>query len=303
MKTIKKIGKWIGYTLLALLLIAAAGYGYAYWQVEKRLNKVYHTEVPAITIPSDSAAIARGAHQYVVHGCRDCHGPNLGGRVLLDNPVMGMLAARNLTKGKGGLPADFGDQDWLRTLKHGVNREGKPLLIMPANETTNIADKDLADIIAFCKSRPSVDNPDLPEQKLGPVLMLIAGLAEPAFFPAEKFDHQFRTIAQKPVEASAQYGEYLTASCTACHRADFRGGPALAPGYPPVPDITSQGRVGKWTEDQFKHTLRTGTTPDGHRLDSTKMPWTRTRDFSDTELQAVRLFLLSLPDTKTMVAK
>jgi hypothetical protein len=44
-------------------------------------------------------------------------------------------------------------------------------------------------------------------------------------------------------------------------------------------------------------TLRTGITPEGHRSDSTKMPWTRTRDFSDTELRAVRAYLLSLPQT------
>jgi hypothetical protein len=62
----------------------------------------------------------------------------------------------------------------------------------------------------------------------------------------------------------------------------------LAPGYPAVPDITSEGRVGKWTEEQFMRTLRTGVTPDGHQIDSTKMPWTRTRDFSNTEPKAVR---------------
>jgi hypothetical protein len=43
-------------------------------------------------------------------------------------------------------------------LKHGVDREGKPLVIMPSHETTQFADKDLADLIAYCRSRPAVDN-------------------------------------------------------------------------------------------------------------------------------------------------
>ncbi len=297
------IARWLGYALLVFLLMGIAVYGYAWWQVEQRLNKIYPTAVQSTPIPHDSASVARGAHLYVVHGCRDCHQADLRGRVLIDHLLVGRLAARNLTKGKGGLPADFGDQDWLRTLKHGVTREGKPLLAMPANETAKISDKDLADIIAYCKSRPPVDNPDLPQQKLGPMLLLVAGVAEPTFFPAEQIDHALTSVPQMQTEASPRYGAYLTTNCTACHRPDFRGGPPLAPGYPPVPDITSKGRVGKWTETQFVRTLRTGITPDGHRLDSTKMPWTRTRDFSETELKAVRLFLLSLPKDSVLAAK
>jgi len=146
MKTIKKAAKWLGYVLLALLGVALTAYGYATWRVSQRLNKTYPTHVSGIQVPDDSAAVARGAHLYVVHACRDCHGANLAGRVVLDNPLMGRLVARNLTKGKGGLPAGFEDRDWLRTLKHGVNREGKPLWVMPAHETTKIADADLADI-------------------------------------------------------------------------------------------------------------------------------------------------------------
>jgi mono/diheme cytochrome c family protein len=294
-RTLIKIGKWLSYSLLALLLIAAATYGYAYWNTEQRLNKVYPTQTPAITITNDSAAILRGAHLYVVHACRDCHAPDLRGRVLLDNPLMGRLAARNLTRGKGGLPADFNDQDWLRTLKHGVKRDGKPLLVMPAHETTQIADQELADIIAYCKSQPPVDN-QLPPEQLGPMLRAIAGLVEPTFFPAEKINHAILPIARQQPEVSAAYGKYLTIACSACHRENFRGGPPLAPGCPPVPDITAKGRVGKWTEAEFMRTLRTGVTPDGHQLDSTKMPWPRTREFSETELKAVRTFLLSLPE-------
>ena len=301
MKTLKRVGKWLGYGLLALLAVALLAYGYACWNVSQRLNKVYPTQVPGIPVPLDSAAIARGAHLYVVHACRDCHGANLAGRVVLDNPLMGRLIARNLTRGKGGLPAHFDDQDWLRTLKHGVDRQGKPLLIMPAHETTRIADQDLADIIAYCKSRPPVDNL-LPEQQLGLVLTALIGLSDPAFFPAEKIDHALLPVARRQEGPTAAYGEYLAANCSACHQADFRGAPPMAPGYPPVPNITSQGRVGRWTEAEFLRTLRTGVTPEGHRLDSTKMPWPRTRDFSLTELRAVRAYLLSLPKNPDLAA-
>jgi mono/diheme cytochrome c family protein len=302
MKTIKKVGKWLGYTLLTLLGVALTAYGYAAWNVSGRLDKTYPTHVSGITIPTDSAAVARGAHLYVVHACRDCHTPNLAGRVVLDNPMMGRLVARNLTRGRGGLPADWDDHDWLRALKHGVNREGKPLWVMPAHETTKIADQDLADIIAYCKSRPPVDNP-MPPQQLGLVLTAVIGLTDPVFFPAEKIDHALLPVASREPQATAAYGEYLSTNCTACHQPDFKGAPPMAPGYPPVPNITSEGRVGRWTEEEFVRTLRTGVTPDGHALDSTKMPWTRTRDFSDTELRAVRAYLLSLPKSPALAAE
>jgi mono/diheme cytochrome c family protein len=303
MKTIKKIGKWLGYAFAGILLICLVVYGYIYWNIEQRLNKVYPTTTPAIRIPTDSASIARGEHLFVVHGCKDCHGTDLKGRYMANETLIGKVAAQNLTKGKGGLPADYSDQDWLRVLKHGVNREGKTLIIMPANETTKLADKDLADIIAYCKSRPPKDNELDKTPELGPVLKTLIAFNKLDLLPAEHIDHQLTPIAEKKPEASVEYGAYLTTNCAACHRTNFQGGPPLAPGAPEVPNITSTGRVGKWSEQEFMQTLRTGITPDGHKIDSTQMPWPRTREFSDVELKAVRQFLLSLPKAETLVAK
>lgn len=296
MKIIKKIGKWLGYGMLGLFLLALLLYGYVHWKIEQRLSRVYPTHTPSITIPTDSSAIARGKHLYVVHACKDCHQQDLKGRLMVDSPLLGRIAARNLTKGKGGLPADFNDQDWLRTLKHGVNREGKPLIIMPSHETTQITDKDLSDIIAFCKSQSPVDHEILEQQQIGPLLKIMAVFGGANIIPAEQIDHEVQSIAEIQPEATARYGQYLTVNCATCHRDNFQGGPALAPGYPAVPNITSTGRVGQWSETQFMHTLRTGITPDGHQMDSLIMPWSRTREFTELELKAVRAFLLSLPE-------
>jgi mono/diheme cytochrome c family protein len=301
MKTIKKIGKWAGYALVCILLICLALYGYIYWNIEQRLNKVYSIAPISISIPNDSVSIARGAHLFVVHGCKDCHGTDLKGRYMANERMIGKIAARNLTKGKGGLPADYSDQDWLRVLKHGVTREGKTLVIMPANETTQLADKDLADIIAFCKSRPPIDNELDKKPELGPVLKTLIAFNKLALLPAEQINHQLTPVAEKKAEVSVAYGAYLTTNCAACHRTNFQGGPPLAPGSPEVPNITSTGRVGKWSEAEFMHTLRTGVTPDGHKIDSTQMPWPRTREFSDIELKAVREFLLSLPANQELI--
>jgi hypothetical protein len=74
----------------------------------------------------------------------------------------------------------------------------------------------------------------------------------------------------------------------------------VAPGFPPVPDITATGGPASGRKPQFIRTLRTGVRPDGHRMRNEDMPWQMTREFSDLELKAIRLHLLSLPDKKIL---
>src|SRR3712207_9015931 len=43
-------------------------------------------------------------------------------------------------------------KDWMRALEHGIDRNGKPLLLMPSHETTLMTKSDLASVIAYCRS-------------------------------------------------------------------------------------------------------------------------------------------------------
>jgi hypothetical protein len=56
---------------------------------------------------------------------------DFGGKVVEDNGAMGRLVASNLTRGRGGLPADYADQDFVRVLTHGVKRDGRSVIFMP----------------------------------------------------------------------------------------------------------------------------------------------------------------------------
>jgi mono/diheme cytochrome c family protein len=299
MKVLKKILKWIGYILGVIILLGVGAYTYFYIVLNNKLQTVYDYKIPDIKIPTDSAAIVRGKHMFVVHGCSDCHGGDLSGKVMFDNFILGTITTRNLTKGKNGLPADYSDKDFLRALKHGLNREGKPLLIMPSQETYQIPDEDLADLIAYVKSQAPIDK-EVKERRIGPVGYMILATEE---LPVDGIDHNKINIKKEHEEVSAAFGATLAINCQGCHRANYQGGPPLAPGYPEVPNITSMGRPGKWTEEEFIRTLRTGVRPDGHKLDNAKMPWERFKDFSDVELKALRKFLLSLPGESATVAK
>lgn len=62
-----------------------------------------------------------------------------------------------------------------------------------------------------------------------------------------------------------------------------------------APDITSGGDAGTWSRSQFINTICSGTTPRGNLLNPRFMPWNRFTLMTDDELDAIWLYLQSLP--------
>ncbi len=290
---IRKILKWTGIFLAGIVLAAIATYTYMSASMKSRMNKPYAFEKEAIEIPSDSAAIARGKHLVAIKGCQDCHGNNLEGKVMNDDGAIGRLVAANLTQGKGGLPANYDVSDWLAALRHGIHQDGKPLLFMPSHETTLLSRQDMAALIAYCRQIPRVDN-TLPENDLGPVAVIMSYLDKMPLLSVEKIDHNKPMVARADSAEGAAQGKYLAVSCSGCHRENFKGGEPLAPGFPPVPDITRAGHVGKWTKSQFIATLTSGKTPEGHVLKNEDMPWKMTAQYTLSELSSLYDYLQSI---------
>src|SRR5690606_15631536 len=113
---------------------------------EDRMNKIYAVVPQPITLPTDSATLVYGERLITTKGCNDCHGKDLGGKVFIDDAPLGLLVASNLTKGAGGLPPDYGVDDWMLALKHGIGQDQKPLLFMPSHEYTMLSEGDMAAI-------------------------------------------------------------------------------------------------------------------------------------------------------------
>ncbi len=289
---LKKILKVTGIVAGVIVVIAAGYYTKVYISTEKRMHTKYDVQVQAIHIDTDSAAISHGARLANVKGCTECHGADLGGKVFVDDPALGLLIATNLTKGKGGLPADYGAQDWVLALKHGLKRDRTPLLFMPAHEFTWLSEQDMSAIVAYCANVPNVDR-ELPQNNLGPLAKILTDLGKLPLFPAEMIDHTRTLVKEVKAEISAEYGKYLATSCQGCHRENMKGGEPVAPGFPVVADISSSGLPGKWTDEQFINTLRTGVTPEGKVLKPEEMPWPMAKEFTDLELKALHLYLNS----------
>ncbi len=288
-----KILKWVGYSVPTILLLAAAFYIKAYVSTENRLSKKYKYSLQPFELKTDSAIVAEGHRILETKGCKSCHGEDLAGKIWLDDAMLGRIVTPNLTKGNGGIPQDYGTNDWLRSLKHGLKRDSTPLRIMPSHEISHLGEEDMNALIAYLSQLPPVDHA-LPETNLGALAYVLTELDQILLIPADSIDHSRSLTKEVTREVSVKFGEYLSANCSGCHRKNMKGGPPLAPGFPVVADISSTGNPGKWSEEQFMNTLKTGTTPEGKKLKPEEMPWVAFKNYNETEMKALYLFLRSM---------
>jgi len=294
----RKILKWIGFVIGGLVVLILVAAGVVYILSEAHFNKTYEVKVGAVPIPTDPESIAYGEHIARIRGCKGCHGEDLSGQIEIESPMIGVIANANLTGGEGSEVINYSDEDWVRSIRHGVGPDGKPLIIMPSQLHNVMSDEDLGAMLAYIKSLPPVDN-QLPELKISLVMRAIylSGKLD-MVVPAELIDHN----APRPISpargATAEYGKYLTGLCTLCHGEGFSGGPLPVPepGAPPPLNLTRGGELIGWTSEDFKTALRTGVTPSGHQLNDEYMPWkTLFQYMTDEELESIWLYLQSLP--------
>src|SRR5688572_28575599 len=105
-----RILKYLLYTVGGLVLLVLIGIGGVLFSTNRALAATRPLPAHAFIAPSDSASIAKGEHLVrALVKCVDCHGEDLGGTMMLDDPAIGTLWAPNLTRGKGGLQADYAD--------------------------------------------------------------------------------------------------------------------------------------------------------------------------------------------------
>ncbi len=294
----RKVLKWIGIVLAGLVSLVVVAAIIFFVIASSKLRRSYEVEVASVAIPTDEAARARGEHLVrAIAGCDGCHGANLGGMVLLEDPAIMTFYGPNLTGGKGGAGARLSDEGWVRSIRHGLDSDGKPLMLMPSQNFRWMTDEDLGAVLAYIRSLPPVDN-EVPGPKIGPMGYFLA-LAEPGMVPAALFDHTEPPTAAVEPGVSVEYGGYLVAlgTCRDCHGEHLNGRP-LPPmlNEPPARNLTPAGHLVNWSEADFIQTIRTGVTPEGHTLQEPMAGvLTTIRQQTDDELRAIFLYLQSLP--------
>lgn len=280
--------------LVALLLVAVAA---IYWRSSKMLAEHVDIREAALTIPNDADAVARGRHLAITRGCGDCHGADFGGKMVVDLLPVGRVAGPNLTHGKGGLPANFSDADWERAIRHAVAPDGRMLAIMPSRDFAALTNADTADMIAFLRQLPPIDR-EMPPVSIGPILRLQMLLGAIPVAEARVIDHHSTHLAAMTPTPSADYGRYLSHTCTGCHGDHFSGGriPGLPPSFPAAANITPDANsgIGHWRKVDFYTAMRSGKRPNGSDINPF-MPWATFKQLSDIELDALWAYLQTLP--------
>ena len=287
--------------LIALVVVAATAIGLIYWRSSALLAQHIQIKEPALEIPSGAEALARGEHIAITRGCTDCHGADLGGRVLVDAFPIGRLAAPNLTRGKGGVGPRLDAAGIERAVRHGVGDGGRLLLYMPATDYSALTDADMADLIAFVSAAAPVDR-DIPAPLAGPLMRTLFVFDKAPLAYALRVDQNAKHASAMVPSAGADYGRYLANSCTGCHGEHFSGGrvPGTPPSFPPARNITPDpvDGIGKWSKADFYAAVRTGKRPDGSVL-NTFMPWKAFATLSDMELDALWAYLQTVPARAT----
>jgi cytochrome c553 len=248
-----------------------------------------------VPIPlGEPAAIDRG--RYLVHKvslCVECHGEDLGGKVVMDSPVMARLWATNLTSGRGGIGATYTDADLVRAMTHGVRKDGRSVIFMPSQDYKFTAD-DMGALIAYLRSLPPVDR-QTPAPVVGPMARILGLAGKFPLLSAEFIDHDrvsFVPAADRSEAAAA--GDYVisTAGCRGCH------GPSLTGegGMPNASNLTPVG-LGHWSETDFRTAIREARRPNGSTI-LPDMPRIY-KELSDEELHKIFVYLKTLAPAGT----
>jgi len=279
--------RWTGYGLLGVLALVTVALAVVYWVVGARLDRVYRFPDAGVHALTDTAALTRGRYLVEVIGkCSGCHGADYGGKVIADNFMFGRLWAGNLTAGKGGVGA-FTDADLEHAIRHGVRRDGRPLVFMPAEAYGAMTDRDLAVLLGYLRSLPPV-NREIPTPRVAPVARALYLFGGFPLLPVELVNH---TAPRPELEAgvTVEYGRYLATigGCRACHGMELKGD-----ANPDAPAL-DRAHIGSWTEADFFRALREGRRPDGTVLDPEKMPWVESGRMTDDEIRAVWRYIHS----------
>ena len=295
---LRKILRWSAYAVGALVAIAVLATGSVYAITGYRIGRA--TPVPEEVVAADASAevIARGRHVAGALGkCGECHGMDLGGKVMFDDPLFGRVAAPNLTRGRGGVGDRLDERAIELAVRHGVRPDGRSLLVMPSEDWTTMSDADVAALAAYIRQLPPVDR-EHPAPRVGPLaraLYLAVGLP---LLSRDGIDTAHAEVVEAPPAGpTAEYGRYVAnvGGCTGCHGPTLSGGmlPGSPPGMKPAANITPAG-IGSWTEADFFRALRDGIRPSGTPIDPA-MPVRYTKEMTDDEIRAVWAYLRTVP--------
>lgn len=250
---------------------------------------------PALSIHEEvaQADLELGKRIYSVRsGCIDCHGTDLSGAKVMDNSTMGSIYGANITPYN---LKSWSDEEVAVAIRYGIHKTNRSLRFMPSFDFEGLSKSDVAALIAYVRSVPSVDKHSR-ENYFGPMAKTLSSLGQmPVMFPAHIIDSS-KPFAEKPAEgATIEFGKYLASSCVGCHGVEYKGGkiPGGDPSWPEASNIRL-GDNSTWTEQSFKNVILTGVSPTTKQTLRPPMPIALLKQMNEMEIKALWLYLSTL---------
>lgn len=284
-------------TLVTLVLCAVIAVIVGKELGERKMQRVIAVEVrPLVLRIGGKGQLEQGRYLYATRGCADCHGANGAGKEVFNSGAMWVVSP-NITAGANSSTGAYGSADWVRTLRHGVKPDGRPVMVMPSEDYNRLSDDDVAAIVAYVASLPAVDGPRRVMQLPTAVRVMYAfGMVRDA---AEMIDHTLPPSLPIPPAVTLEHGAYVAQSCVGCHGALLSGGriPGSPPEWPAPANLTpgaGSAMLRYQAPQDFMAMLRSGRRPDGTPI-STVMPFGSLSQMNDTDVLALHAYLQTLP--------
>ena len=277
---------------LALLAGAAVGVG-TQW-AERRMARKIAVDVKPVAAATTAEAIERGRYLYASRGCTDCHGANGGGRTFVDDGEL-KIAGPHIGPGPGSVTAGYRDEDWVRSIRHGVHPSGRPLLVMPSEDYNRFTDADLAALVGYIQQMPPAEGGAAVLKLPLPMRVLYGfGVIPDA---AARIDHRLPPQQPVPEGVTIEHGRYVANMCQGCHGAGLEGGKVASgpPDWPAAARLAGPGNViaQRYPDaDSFAKMFKSGKRADDSAIAA--MPFEALSKISDTDVRALHLYLRSL---------
>jgi mono/diheme cytochrome c family protein len=294
-----KLWKKVLIGLGALIVVALLGVlGFASYQAsayDQSMARVYDLPLRPVQRSSDPAVLARGAHLAASIGaCQDCHGADLGGKLMGDMGPVGAVYSPNISPGGAG--GKYSDAELARLLRDGIKRDGTSLLFMPSWDFRWWSEADVVALISWFRVQPASKRAS-GASHIGVLGKVLDRMDMLPIDVARRIDHSQEPVLAPEPTASVAYGQFLGKLCEGCHGPSLSGGPI--PGAPPdmaIPANLTPHETGlaSWSEETFYKVISTGVRPDGRKLDA-MMPVATLAAMNETEKKALWLYLRSVP--------
>ena len=250
---------------------------------------------------------ANGALVFAAAGCASCHVATDGPADLLSGGKrfvsdFGSFIAPNISSDAEHGIGSWTDLELASAITAGVGRDGRQLYpAFPYTAYNKASTQDIVDLIAYLRTLPASDRPDVPHALDFPFNQRITLGPWKALFLRSDW-----ILADVPTP-QLERGRYLVESlghCTECHTPrNALGGLQTARWMAGAPNPSGEGRIPnitpavlKWSEGDIAEYLKSGFTPDFDSAGGTMAAVVRnTAKLGDADRAAIAAYLKAIP--------